>query len=320
MEKRIETISAEVMREPRIWESRIELSTWDGAEDPNSFRRVTPPEWAVSSKREHGPWRAVSSQSGDVPGYGDKRIIRPLHTSLVPGRVPTWQEVRQLHFAFLEGDWTSVRAFYAECGPLGDPAVTELAKGGERVGWAKAALDWFRTLTVLARYVREGWASQLREEYLGPPKDIPPHVARKLLYLVGPHPHSENQHRYSIYIDWLPRESGQGLRSPRTDQEVFATTWTAIVRAIEEELGNIPLAPVSTDFTDNKFPQVKWGFFVDGALQAAFLDWFFREFHTYRFATCARPGCENPVLGRQRKYCSSKCADRDRVARYRNER
>jgi hypothetical protein len=323
MEKRIETVFAEVLHTPWQWpQAVIEEGDFTGRETPEGMvtRKdscFTPDAAGQMAWAPRGAWRPAPKDADDIKTYGDPRVIRRATGSVPVGMdadTPPWETVRQLHFYLEEENWLEVRRFYSKYGPLGDPEGREMAMSNcERLGWAKAALGWFQALTVITAHVQEGRAEHLREKYFGEPREVSAAEAEKPLHLWGPHEQAENPYRYSIYWDWTTGPDGV-RRAPSTDAELYAAAWDAVSSSVEEELAEIPLTPTKRDFVDSKFPQLQWGFWVDGVLQAAFLAWYFHIFAPFRVATCQREGCDGPVLGRQRKYCSLKCGNRSRVA------
>lgn len=293
MEQRVETIFPAIVGPEYLWlETALELF-------PKRKARVA----------DYGDERVISLVIGDrLSNVGTKR-----------GTVG-WQEVRQLAFAFDEEDWPTVQAFYAEHGPLGDPECLNMFSGiRERVGWAAAATEWFRTLTVLVEALQNDRTSQLWEQF-GEPRELTISHSDEPIYLAGPHPFGDKP-SFDYCIRWVPVRGEKGrCFTPQNEAELYYATWQAVIQAVEHELARIHLTPIRRDYDDARHPQLHWGFAVEGALQEAFLDWFFRVFAPLKVRTCAASDCSNPVLAPRRTYCSPECRNRQKQRDHRERK
>jgi hypothetical protein len=64
------------------------------------------------------------------------------------------------------------------------------------------------------------------------------------------------------------------------------------------------------DFSNNRFPKVTWAFEAKGAVEAAFLQWFFTEFSQIQPNMCAADDCSNLVPADRSRWCSERCRER----------
>ncbi len=263
-----------------------------------------------------------------VPDYGDPRVIRladDYETVVGHKDRPTgWRELLDLAFRFDDDLAGSARGFYTAQGPLGDPQWEAMLPGlRERLGWARAAVDWFRELTALV--------DALRDERLGPlwarfgePRELGMGEKTSPLYFVGPHPQG-GVSSFDYSIRWVPRlgygpddDDDERCLTPQDESELKAAAWGAVLEAIEYELSRIPLVLMRQDVSRPREPQLVWGFSAAGAFHEGFLDWFFRIFVPLRVTTCRARGCTNPVLPPNTVYCSRKCRNRQKQQDYRD--
>lgn len=311
LKPRVETIYPEIVGPEYLWLDTV-IEEWDFRDQEEQ----TPGPHAPAT-----PKRARVRRSR-IPDYGDRRVVRLVPDDRLAGvaikqsRVP-WSEVRQLAFAFDEQDWSSVRGFYASYGPLGDPLYADTQLGlRERMGWAKAATGWFRELTVLVEALQNDRTGRLWERF-GPPRELALGDETDPIYLVGPHMLGDGP-GLDYCIRWVPTVGKRGrCLTPQTEKDLYDATWQVVIQAVEHELARIHLTPIMRDCDDARHPQLEWGFKVDGALDEAFLDWFFGVFAPLKVRTCAARGCTNPVLPPRWEYCSDACKNRQKQRDYR---
>lgn len=96
---------------------------------------------------------------------------------------------------------------------------------------------------------------------------------------------------------------------PRNDEELSAETWRAVTEAAWTRLEKITLAPVLADFGKKKDATILWGFNAQGAMNAAFLQFFFEELAHVNLPKCV--GCGKPIdtPGRYR-WCGDPCREK----------
>ena len=111
---------------------------------------------------------------------------------------------------------------------------------------------------------------------------------------------------------------GQQWPAHNRRREIYALVWEAVIAAVQRKLATTHLEPFKMRFDRPQQPVVHWGFTADGALTAAFLQWFFEVFAPFRVQVCERPTCDRPVPQNRRKYCSRACADAHRQQRRRD--
>ena len=246
------------------------------------------------------------------------------NADFLEGHPRFWEELRQLAFAFDDDDEERVRGFYQTYGELGRNPVASnpiTSQHDESWAWAKDVVSWFRMLVSLTEAVKEHKVGFLRE--YGHEHTFTDRL--RAAALRGPHfnyfePSYKQWWRrgtpdYHIFFpyDTIP---GGVLRDvyvpPQDDEKLLSGTWKAITFAATEYLNMITLTPVVQDFSDTRSPRVAWGFQVAGAMDAAFLQWFFREFWKVEFDVCAASDCANLVPEGRRKWCSETCREREK--------
>lgn len=259
------------------------------------------------------PWAKVSISDGSVRclEYEDLRLDEKGKLSV---ENPTeknphfWEEVRQLYFTIKDKHWSDLRSFYQKYGPISDTGT-----GEESLERCAKRLNWFRGLTILAGHAKAGRTAPLWEMF-GPPRELRPDQEH-VIYLVG------NEMGPAIrWSPWPTFRRGKAKAtwlSPQNDDELLRATWVAVTGAVTDMLRNVMLVPVQSDTHDLHAPLVLWGFLAQGALQAAFLQWFIKEMGHIDFPTCAAQGCRNVVLPPRQKFCSEKCRQREKKRRQR---
>jgi hypothetical protein len=287
MSGRIETIFAEVVSHKYLWLETV-VERWQGR---------------------------------GVPDYGDPRVIRlgdEYRTSFGhKDHTTSWQDLVDLAFRFDDDPARALAGFYATEGPLGDPLWQRMMPGlRERIGWARAALGWFRQLTVLVSALQNGRVGQLWE-FFGEPREL------RLgdygpIYLSGPHPQGDpSDLAYSIrWVATLDKDDR--CFTPQNEAELLEVTWRIVSQAVEYELSQIPLSLINRDVSRPAEPHLLWGFSASGAFHEGFLDWFFRIFAPFKVTTCHARGCKNPVLPPKSAYCSPECRSRQKQQDYRD--
>jgi len=254
---------------------------------------------------------------------GDDRIIICLESGSLdwadPRRfgtegAPFYQLVANLHSAFADEDWVSIRDFYATYGKLGDPKMDEQRPYGERVGWCRHALAWFRSLIELTSILQREDDAALYQWY---EECIPPPVGPNYDLVRWSTPNGPMLDRGISMIDM---ELGRGQQWPKQNErrEIYSLVWEAVIAAVQRKLATTHLEPFKIRLGLPQRPVVRWGFRADGALTAAFLQWFFEVFAPFRVQVCERPTCDRPVPQNRRKYCSRACADAHRQQRRRD--
>lgn len=251
-----------------------------------------------------------------------------------PGATPTvrtqplrdgqfWKAVRQLDFAFQDGNTRRIADFYREYGrllPVTPGAAerawnTALAKldtpdgplidaeaAVEVVSEVRSWLTWFRMLTLVVEWVKRGRLEPLWE-MVGKPRPLQDPILLAAASPAGPF----------LELPPILRRRRSGAWSPATDAELVRLTWTAATQAVAQFLRLTPLVPAY----DSKPPRVFWRFRADGALQAAVLQWFFQEMAPVNVTTCEADGCNNPVLPPRERFCSETCRQRMKKRRQR---
>jgi hypothetical protein len=233
-----------------------------------------------------------------------------------------WDDVRQLAFAFDEEDEDRVCRFCCEYGRLGRYPLPMLH---ESWAYLKDIVGWFQMLTCLTEAVKERRTGFLREfgrEYTDEDVDrgFRPgyfHTSygewegrdSNLYYIRFPH---DTDHTSPV-----PR-----YFAPQDDALLLEGTWRAITETAAIYLDSVRLVPLAQDFSNNRFPKVAWTFRAEGAVEAAFLQWFFTEFSQIQPTICAAGDCTNLVPHDRRKWCSDRCRERvkKRKAANANER
>lgn len=256
--------------------------------------------------------------------------LSPRMPSTLPSRAiwnPTfenprfWEEVRQLYFAFEREDMSAIRDFYEMYGALGypgDDGEREPLPGiiGERrprwAGqfpylpepweWCSSVLNWFRLLTIIVNHCKQGRADVLREIW---DRWESQYVCRDLLYGLP------------VQLHELPR--------PKMDEDLISFFWGMMMASVGMVLGQIPLRLVEPEMlpflelsSAGPCSSPVFGFSPLGALEAAFLQWYFQELAPVGVRKCAREDCNNLVLSPRQKYCSARCRETEKKRRQRN--
>ena len=295
------------------------------------------------------PWSRVLIERAVLPdeevwGPADEPIYRPaglptslaakgldtrmiIHGGIDLDRVPAgsvgfleahlrfWEEVQQLAFAFNEDDEARVRGFYQTYGWLGHSPFPGFH---ESWAWAKDVLNWFRMLVRLAQAVRDRKVGFLREYgHTHTIEDIGRGL--KFGYFAPSYEwwgSSEPDGDRTFIIrfpydeaDWVDIETSI---PPEDDDRLLRGTWREITRSATQYLDRITLVPGSQDYSDPSSPRVVWGFNARGAMEAAFLQWFFHEFTAVQPTICAARGCERFVPEGRTKWCSETCREREK--------
>lgn len=231
--------------------------------------------------------------------FGDERILNPglgyRRGTTDPGwRLPAafWQEVRQLSFAFDDGQLSQILPFYRQYGQLN---FTD-----EPFALVKHRLAWFRTLTILATALKEKRHGQLADYYWQP-------EAHGVVF--SPDFGALSEH---VFLRWLEDEMSRiDGWAPRV-VDLYQYWWRFLADSVAKHLSSIPLEPLPS-----KGGGVLFGFNPTGALDAAFLQWYFAELANIQMPGCKADGCTNPVPANRRNYCSPQCMWRAKQQRHR---
>jgi hypothetical protein len=261
-----------------------------------------------------------------------------------------WEKVRQLAFAFKEDNLTEILGFYSECGPFGGPwglrgqTTTVTA---EPLAYIAGWLEWFRRVTTLVDalkkgrpipetgglaggyYVQEsvwptGHASDDDAEWFTASVDSMHKNAQVLAARYSWKPEWMTRglvvHGFSDYtLDFKIEFEGGATEASSEDVRVksYVGAWKEITRTVTRQLNSIELTPITQDFSRSDQPTVLWGFKPNGALQAAFLQWYFQEFAYVKMPICAADGCTGLVPPNRRSYCSPQCQWKMKQRRHR---
>ena len=226
-----------------------------------------------------------------------------------------YERVVGLQSAFCEENWEEVADFYGTYGPLGDPAVLKQKPLGERVGWCRHALAWFGSLVRLVELLQTEddaglwlWFESCLSRSPG---------GSVLLDLVqGSFPGAGLLDERFSRIELVP-QAGHTWPGARERQRLYDLMWGAVIDAVQGRLADTHLEPFRRVLSRPSRPVVQWGFAAGGALDAAFLQWFFEIFAPFQRPTCERPGCDRPLPVGRRKYCCPQCANAHRKQRQR---
>jgi hypothetical protein len=240
----------------------------------------------------------------------------------------------------LEGeDWGQVAGFYATYGPLGDPDVHHQPLG-ERVAWCSLVLSWFHSLTALTKMLQEEDDAGLWQWFescapADPDSDEPLNLVKgaSVFQSVAL---DDNRSSISVTITSVgaaledpgyylehpedepadePWPDRQSIDYRREKERLYAFLWQAVVESVERRLAAIPLEPIERDFHSLQQPVVSWGFLARGALDAAFLEWFFDVFAPSKVTVCEYLPCKQPVPEGRTKFCCDKHANAHRQRR-----
>lgn len=252
------------------------------------------------------PWPDPHIERGWVfSGWGtisDGKVGRMLFP-VKPPDPPKWTEIHKVYFALEDGDERKVLDFYRGYGTIlgGDP---------EPLDEVKKRLDQFRRLTVVVECLKKPNEDRSLERIrhtlaLGKPVDLESEDA------VGSFSPGEIQGPFAAFL--LPSPASHAVWHVARDKAgIWNEAWERVSWASAQFLRDIPLVPLVSSS-----PPVMWGFHASGALQAAFLQWFFQNLAYVNVKTCEAPGCNNLVLPPRQKYCSTRCEERMRKRRYR---
>ncbi|TEB14617.1 hypothetical protein Psfp_02758 [Pelotomaculum sp. FP] len=244
-----------------------------------------------------------------------------------------WREVRQLYFDFENQKWESINNFYQQYGRIGKtPDDRQFGGEWEIIKDVQAWLNWFRVLTVMTEHAKTERLAPLWEMF-GPPREskdlqiiyfvnmakvtfpiFPDDPPQQLIQPINEQPTI----RYSPKFD--PRRSRMLWVTPQNDVELLEATWQAVIDAVTDGLRPIKLVPNNTHTLSTKTPLITWGFLVDGALQAAFMQWFFQEIAHMNVTTCEADDCKNIVLPPRERFCSERCRQREKKRRQRQNK
>lgn len=221
-----------------------------------------------------------------------------------------WREVRQLSFAFRDNDKGKIVGFYQEYG-----AMLPRGYGEENLNEVKVWLEWFQTLTAIVEWVKQQREAPLREMF--GPQRVSTRLEEAIVTLFGtPEGYPRIEYRPSPRIN--RQAKAVTFATPRTRDELFMAGWEAARHATAEFLGKHirvshagePLGAATTAVTFHAF----------GALQAAFLQWYFQEVASYGVSRCNADDCNNPVVPPRRRFCSERCRQREKKRRQRSEK
>jgi hypothetical protein len=232
-----------------------------------------------------------------------------------------WQKVVQLSHQFNANDLDGIRRFYYHYGPLGYPTRQEPSAGEEAEpwGWCMAALRWFQQMTTLQKLIEEERTDALWECFGKSRKTaITAETAATNIYFRDQPTYDYRDYGWRFYARGFAMGPG-GLewRSPPDERQLYAAAMDLVSKAASLELQKIPLVPLETTRVKGGRPKVLWGYRPQGMFHAAFLQWFFQHLAGTDTVTCEAEGCSRAVLPPQKKYCSERCAQRTRIARYR---
>lgn len=264
------------------------------------------------------PLKTICAAVSFIPAQWDdvfldeNQIIRPKKTANLPlkdmlanpvGNDPRfWREVRQLYFVFEQGK-IPVDFYRQYGGILNSYEAEQLEK-------VKKMLNWFRVLTLMVEWVKTGRLAPLWEMF-GPPRES---KELETIYFVG-----NELEPYIRFMPWFDsRRSKLVWYTPKNDDQLIQATWEAVTEAIAIYLRTAPLTPIKRDNNSTKMPLILWGFLARGALQAAFLQWFFQEVAHMNVSTCEARGCHNIVFPPREKFCSERCRQREKKYRQRH--
>ncbi|NPV70416.1 MAG: hypothetical protein HPY55_07215 [Firmicutes bacterium] len=259
-----------------------------------------------------------------------------------------WRTVRQLYFAFEKNDWRQIEDFYGKYGhllPHGPclgwgrnetmPGVNPCKPVSESWGVCMKWLDWFRGLTLMVEWVKNGKVGPLWDLFRQGRNNAGDRPFEKAMvikeelsavYLVG-----DGSWPYVRYLPWPPifrKKTGRGgtaayetiWMGPQNDDQLLRDTWEAIVDCVSRVLPVFVLIPMLSREDDPRFPLYTWVFGASGAILAAFLQWFFQELGYLNVTRCSAADCGNLVLPPREKFCSERCRQREKKRRQRQGR
>lgn len=262
------------------------------------------------------PWDEVMFEDGMI------RLVRARNLRVdelwnpVDQEPGFWRAVRSMAFRFRDGDQGAVREFYQRYGAFGFPA--DRSERTERWDTVAGALDWFRVLTLLVEWVKQRKAEPLWELFRSAhPEEIDAEgkpTERSSLYLLTGRAPGLPPIRF---VPWPFLRRRQVFWSrPTTDEELYIDAWRAAVDTAGAYMRNVTIVPRTQDHRAGS-PAATFAFIAKGALQAAFLQWFFQEVAPMNVTTCEAEGCDNPVLPPRERFCSETCRQREKKRRQR---
>lgn len=201
--------------------------------------------------------------------------------------------------------------FYERYGPV---TAFGVEKWYESLEAARLAIEW---LDGMANFVR--W---LKNETYGPLWDwfqTPIEKRDGTDYFAACIPGSEGSERLAIsFMASIVRGEVRYVH-PRNEEELASSAWNAVMHAAWDRLVTIRLAPVFSDFSKRKDPTILWGFEAHGALNAAFLQFFFEELAHVHLKKCYADDCTNLLPPNRRKWCSPTCRERVKKQNWRKD-
>jgi hypothetical protein len=237
-----------------------------------------------------------------------------------------WEKVHQLAFSFENGKINQVEDFLRQCGPI----FPSKQAGIEEVEVLRQCLYFFRELTNWVRWAREGRLEPLQERIeegqllldtttfedspevrYSPIPRTPPDIPSGI-FSTETSNRQPTVHNVSIIETFtVDAVLAYTMIIPSSMERLPSLAWEVVPRAIARYLKSIPLVP------EAKEGRILFRFKARGALDAAFLQWYFQEFNVYR--TCEAEGCNNPVFRINAKYCSKRCKNREKQRRHRQK-
>lgn len=172
---------------------------------------------------------------------------------------------------------------------------------------ARLAIEWLATVANFVRLLKNGAYGFLRQWF-----DKPVSGQDPVYYFHETIPGIDGPERLSFYYTpslVLGRQEVNYIQ-PRDDEELASRAWTAVMDAAWDRLQKITLSPVLADFSKRTDATILWGFEPQGALNAAFLQFFFEELSHVNLPKCGADDCRNLVPPGRRKWCSERCRDR----------
>jgi len=165
-----------------------------------------------------------------------------------------------------------------------------------------SVLNWFRLMTVIISHCKQGKTDALREIWHTWEAQ---YECRDLLY------------GFPVELHTFPRL--------KTDEDLISFFWGMMMNSVGMVIGHIPLELVTPETlpslglrSTGPCSSPVFGFSPLGALEAAFLQWYFHELAPVGVRKCAREDCNNLVLSPRQKYCSSRCRETEKKRRQRN--
>lgn len=225
-----------------------------------------------------------------------------------------WNRLLQLSFAFDRGDTASIAVFYRQHGAVYTSIRNNgLAENRKRV---QTWLEWFHTMTCLVRWVKERREAPLWECF-GEHRKAERFRDGAVVLFGKPDVWPNIQYRLREKVD---RRSGTvRLATPASSEELFTAAWEAMRDSATRHMSRIL---VMTPYIEpGPVPAIPTLIFnAVGALDAAFLQWFFQEVASVEVTACTADRCRNPVIPPRRVYCSERCKQREKKRRHRERK